>query len=341
MADKQDKPDMSDTFKRMNEIIGEDWEVKMIMSSHGIMGQPGAAMLRQMGIHEGRTEAVHIFDNACGSGLLACEVNRILPRQILERGSMFCADTSQLFVDLVTKRAKREGWVNTGGQVLDATVGTAAEDMRETEIMTASSRKLACPSRRLHTLGSTLPCILSQMEMPFSGVSSHSVPRAPCSRPEMLRRNTDCIRIAKPGGYIGLTTMHGDNPGWVPDIRSAFRSFPFDAPFPDKAPMQTHDNGRWFDPAWVKDYLNSHGLTDVRVVVQPGTYEIRSAAHFVGDFASLLPWLLGRYWSEDVRAAHGIEEVKDLITKHLEEKYQGKGWTLDWLYIIATGRVEK
>ena len=145
----------------------------------------------------------------------------------------------------------------------------------------------------------------------------------------------------KPNGTLGATTFHRDNSFWIPDVRSAFASFPFEAPFPTEVRMQMHDSGEWTDPAWIEKHLEEEGFSDVKVTVNPGTYKMESAEEFVRTFGMMLSWLTKTWWSEELSEKHPMEEVNELIKEHLEEKYEGKGWDINWLVICMTTRVEK
>ena len=83
--------------------------------------------------------------------------------------------------------------------------------------------------------------------------------------------------------------------------RSAFASFPFDSPLPDPVPMQTHANGRWSDPDWVRGRLEQAGLRDVVVHTRPVKVAVTSAAAFVDGYALMLPWIMGTWWSEETK----------------------------------------
>lgn len=61
-------------------------------------------------------------DSACGTGVLTQELQRMLPRDVLDESTFLCADTSRVFVDMVAERARDEGWVNVRPEVLDAMV---------------------------------------------------------------------------------------------------------------------------------------------------------------------------------------------------------------------------
>lgn len=123
-------------------------------------------------------------------------------------------------------------------------------------------------------------------------------------------------------------------------MRTAFASFPFPAPLSDVMPMQMHDQGDWKSPAWIEQHLKEQGFLDVKVTVDHNKYFLRSAEEYVLQVGMMLGWLMNAYWSEEVRKEHDVNEVKELVRKHLEEKYQGKGWEIEYKVIVMTGRVE-
>lgn len=153
----------------------------------------------------------------------------------------------------------------------------------------------------------------------------------------------DAVRVLQPGGVFGATTLPEQevNAFWFGDMRSAFASFPFDAPFPDKMPVQMHGSGRWYDQAWLETHLPTLGLSDVCVTLIPGTYRVSGADEFLSYFAMMVPFLTKAFWSEETCAAHGIDEVTELVRKHLVDKYKGQGWDLDWDMLYMTGRADK
>jgi hypothetical protein len=126
---------------------------------------------------------------------------------------------------------------------------------------------------------------------------------------------------------------------WGPDTRDAFASFPFEAPFPTNFPLQMHDVGDWSSPAWVKSFFEEQGLRDVEVREVLGTVHVENAADYIKTFSIMLPWLIKTWWSEETRAQHPLEEVKELMRAFLEKKYEGKGWDLQFKTINASGRV--
>lgn len=123
-------------------------------------------------------------------------------------------------------------------------------------------------------------------------------------------------------------------------MRTAFASFPFEAPLPEVLPMQMHDQGDWTSPAWIEKHLKEQGFQDVKVTVDHDKMFLKSAEEYILIAGVMLGWLMKTYWSEEVRKEHPEGEVKELLRKHLEEKYQGKGWEIEFKVICMTGRVE-
>lgn len=128
---------------------------------------------------------------------------------------------------------------------------------------------------------------------------------------------------------------------WQSDIRSAFASFPFDAPFPANFPSQMHDQGHWADPDWVEKYFREQGFKDVEVRIYRDVYRVDSVDDFFMAFGGMLAWVMNGWWSVETRNAHSLEEVKELTRRYLEDKYGGKEWDIYWSVVCATGRVDK
>ncbi|KAJ0340546.1 hypothetical protein KNSL1_011500 [Colletotrichum chrysophilum] len=166
------------------------------------------------------------------------------------------------------------------------------------------------------------------------GMSLHMIPD-----PDAVLN--DCKRLLKPGGILGATTFHRNNIFWAPDMRSAFASFPFTAPFPDEVPMQLHAQGVWTDPVWIEEHLRSQGFQDVVVKVVARKHHVNNAQDFVATFGVMLGWFMASWWDEETRTAHPVSEVRGLVEKHLEEKYNGDGWDVEWTLIVSTCVVDK
>ncbi|RGP60238.1 coq5 family [Fusarium longipes] len=274
-------------------------EEQMIYVSQTIMPRLIKSLPAQMGISEKTTTPVAFLDSACGSGVLTDAVQKTLSKDVLDKSSFVCADVSDGMIAVARKRLGLEGWVNTEVKKLDATNTGLAE---------------------------------SSFTHVGLGLALHVIPN-----PDAVL--ADCKRILKSGGIFGATTFDKDNTFWVPDMRTAFASFPFEAPLPDVMPMQMHDKGDWASPSWIEEHLKEQGFQDVQVTVDHDKYFIRSAEEYVLQCGMMLGWLMNTWWSEEVRREHPIEEVKELLRRHLEEKYDGKGWEIEIKVICMTGRV--
>lgn len=278
-----------------------EFEKGFLLASRGVIRGLISPLLSQMDLTKETTTPVNVLDSACGTAVFSQEIQDTLPKAVLAKSTFLCTDSSEQMVNIVKKRIDGEGWIN---------VKTAALDAKNTEL----------PENSFSHVG--------------IGLALHLIPG-----PDAVL--ADCKRILKPGGIFGATTFHSDNKFWIPDMRTAFASFPFDAHFPEVVKMQMHSDGDWTDPTWIEEHLRDQGFADVQVKLNPGTYHLRDADEFVMTFGTMIGWLTNTWWDEETRKAHPAEEVKALLKSHLEEKYQGKGCDINYLVICMTGRVEK
>ncbi|KAL0936041.1 uncharacterized protein CTRU02_208256 [Colletotrichum truncatum] len=272
-----------------------DQRDNIISASHGFLGDMSSALITHMGLTDKTSRPVAFFDNACGSGVLTQEIQKSLPKGVLEESSFLCADLAQNMVDLAKERVVNEGWLNTEVRLLDAT-------------------KTGLPADSFTHIG--LSMALNIIPDPDAVLA-------------------DCKRILKPGGMLGATLPHPDGVFWTADMRSAFRSFPFSAPFPEKLPTQMHDQGNWSDQEWVISHLQDQGFENVNMKTATGKYYVKSAEHYSNTFGIMLGWFLTQWWDKETREAHPVEEVRELIKKHLREKYQGEGWEIEWMLLCV------
>ncbi|RFN50554.1 coq5 family [Fusarium flagelliforme] len=277
-----------------------NFEEQMIYVSKTLMPRLIRSLPPQMGISQDMTTPVKFLDSACGTGVLTDAVQKTLSKDVLDKSTFLLADAGDGMLNVAKKRLGTEGWINAEIKKLDAT-NTGLEDNSFTHV--------------------------------GLGLALHLIPK-----PDAVL--ADCKRILKSGGIFGATTFHSENTFWVPDMRTAFASFPFPAPLPDVMPMQMHDQGDWKSPVWIEQHLKEQGFRDVKVTVDHDKYFLRSAEEYVLQVGMMLGWLMNAYWSEEVRKEHDVNEVKELVRKHLEEKYEGKGWEIEYKVIVMTGRVD-
>lgn len=97
-------------------------QASMILASKKLMKHAAAPLLKQMGMSRARTDPVQFLDSACGTGVVTQEVQGMLARDVLDKSTFICADSSRVLVDVVAGRIQDEAWVNTQAEVLDARV---------------------------------------------------------------------------------------------------------------------------------------------------------------------------------------------------------------------------
>lgn len=151
---------------------------------------------------------------------------------------------------------------------------------------------------------------------------------------------TDTIRVLQPGGVLAFSTMSKDNTGWVPDVRSAFETLPFETAMPDPLPMMTNGQSGWADPESIEQKLADHGFENIRVETIQHIQHIDSAEHFTEIFAMMISWMVNTYWTPEQKEEHQ-NSLKKRVEEHLREKYAGKGWDLTWTMILATCQTRK
>ncbi|KAK2616777.1 hypothetical protein QQS21_000154 [Conoideocrella luteorostrata] len=289
------------------QVISKQFQNAQGSSTHAaskkMMRLLAAPLLSQMGLTRDVTAPVQFLDNACGTGVMTQEMQVILSRDVLEKSEFVCTDSSAAMIDAVKGRIGTEGWVNVLARVADA---------MDTGLPESAYSHVAV------------------------GLGLHLIPR-----PDDVLK--DCQRVLKDGGIFGATTFPTRNRDifWGPDIRAAFDSMPFKAPYPEDFPVQTHSSGKWYDEDWVAGHMKEKGFKDVRVTVNPGKYFVENVQEFVDFFGGMIAFLVNAWWSEELKRQHGVEEVKGLVRDFLEKKYGDEGWEITWEVISVTGRVEK
>lgn len=105
-------------------------------------------------------------------------------------------------------------------------------------------------------------------------------------------------------------------------------------------PMTLSDDGHWDNVDWVRGALTEQGLLDVQVDVLATLTPIKSPEHFMKTNATMIEYCAKLTLGLDLGTERAkVEEIKELVRKHLVEKYGEDGnWTLTWVSIIASGR---
>lgn len=284
---------------------GEEWQQVLLESIKSISAPLAVKMLNQIILGANTNEPFNLLEHGCGMGVVAPLLNETVPRELMERSSVLCGDFSDLLVEVVRKRIKNEGWVQTRAEVVDA----------------QNSGLLA---------GSFTHVV--------SNIMYHVVPDSQAAL-------KDSIGLLRPGGTLAFTTWHGQNSGWAADVRSAFDSLPAEFVPEDYSfhiPMQMTSYGHWDDVNWIKQALISEGLENVKVDVLAHLSEVKGPRHFMKIYDVMVEVAAKLTLGLSTEGDNGRErvgEVKRLVEEHLEKKY-GKegGWYLTWVSIIASGR---
>ncbi|KYK61364.1 hypothetical protein DCS_02506 [Drechmeria coniospora] len=293
---------LSQHFHNVGKDSSSEGEDNIIVASKRLMKHLAAPLVSQMKLDGRQSSGIRLLDSACGAGVFTQEVQKALRRDVLDKSTFVCTDSSHGMVELVRKRVGGEGWVNVETRVADATdSGLAADSFTHVAV----------------------------------ALGLHLIPD-----PDAVL--ADCQRILKQGGVFGATTFPRSNGRrfWFPDMREAFASFSFPgALLPDEMPMQMHDSGRWDDAAWIQTHLAAKGFEEVLVVVSEGSCRVEGADEWMRLFGMMMPFLMRTWWSEETRRAHDLDEVKKLVSRFLKNKYGDEGWEVSWEIISMTGVV--
>ncbi|KAK8083371.1 hypothetical protein PG996_002152 [Apiospora saccharicola] len=315
---------LQDQFRSVP-VTADNGDAKLAMIH--AMGFPGEKLLQQAGLllpdddapkHEDKNtkkeEPFALFDNACGTGLIAGLLQkRVLPA-VLRESRFVCADLNANLVDIVKWRAERDGW--------QGTVETAVADAQ------VRHRPTSLPANSF-----------SHVVINFA---MHIIPK-----PDVALR--EAYRLLRPNGTLAFTVWAADNTGWIPDMRSAFAALPFAAAagtplMPGRVPMAVHGLDQWVDPAGIRAELvssSSVGFEDMRIETLEHTSRIDSAEYFVEAFDMMRKWMMQSYWPEEARQAaaeDGGAVMYKVMVEHLQERYGGNGWDIRWKSVLVTCR---
>ncbi|KAI0466846.1 S-adenosyl-L-methionine-dependent methyltransferase [Xylaria cf. heliscus] len=284
-------------FKSFGTGFDDERLDKLITNSERIMRRPAGLLLTQAGVDASTSNPITLLDHACGTGPIAAHLYETVDKQVLGQSKVVCADISDNLVSALKRRAEKNGWANVETTVLDA-------------------QKSGFPEQSF-----------SHVTLNFA---MHVIPD-----PGAVLQ--DIMRILQPGGVLAFTVWHKDNLGWVPDMRSAFETLPFEAPMPTVLPMAPNGKSELTDPDLVSAQVTRYGFEDVKVQTAEHIMRIESAEDYLRNFEMMRDWMLKSYWSEESREkAKGV--LDEHILRHLTEKYNGQSWDLTWTFILVTCR---
>ncbi|KAF5570988.1 s-adenosyl-L-methionine-dependent methyltransferase [Fusarium phyllophilum] len=279
----------------------EDPELEhMISQADEMMGKPARMLIAQAGLERSTTTSFSLLDHGCGTGLIASCLQEVIQPSVMSQSRIFCADINARFVDILLQRARRDQWINVDAAVLDA-------------------QDSGLPRHSF-----------SHVTMNFA---MHIIPD-----PAAVLRDT--LHILRPGGLVAFSVPHANNGhdgGWVPDLRSALGSLPFQTSFPDPMLVALHGKPEWVDPEGIEAELVGHGFVDVKIETVDLIHPVANAEGFLASFGMMVRWIINTYWTVEQKEQYE-DGFNRILVEHLKIKYGGKGWDLKSTTILVTAR---
>ncbi|QGI59628.1 hypothetical protein CEK26_001754 [Fusarium fujikuroi] len=223
-----------------------------------------------------------------------------LQEVIQPSSKILCADVNARFVNILLQRAGRDQWINVDAAVLDA-------------------QDSGLPKHSF-----------SHVTMNFA---MHIIPD-----PVAVLR--DILRILQPGGLVAFSVplaSNGHDGGWVPDLRSALESLPFQTSFPDLMPVALHGKSEWVEPEGIEAELVRHGFVDVKVETVDLIRPVANAESFLASFGMMVKWIINKYWTVEQKEQYE-DDFNKVLVEHLQIKHCGNGWDLKSTAILVTAR---
>ncbi|CVK84936.1 uncharacterized protein FMAN_01860 [Fusarium mangiferae] len=150
----------------------------------------------------------------------------------------------------------------------------------------------------------------------------------------------DTLRILRPGGLVAFVVPHASNGhdgGWVPDLRSALESLPFQTSFPDPMPVALHGKPEWVEPEGIKTEMVRHGFVDTKVETVDLIHPVANAEGFLASFGMMVKWIINMYWTVEQKDQYE-DGFNKMLVEHLQIKHGGNGWDLKSTVILVTAQ---
>ncbi|KAL1862035.1 hypothetical protein Plec18170_000859 [Paecilomyces lecythidis] len=85
-----------------------------------ITGPYAKHLVEQARIESTKERPLVILDNACGTGVVADKLQRLLDEEAKSNMQLTCADISEVMLEITKKRIQEEGWKNIETKIVDA-----------------------------------------------------------------------------------------------------------------------------------------------------------------------------------------------------------------------------
>ncbi|KAL8806591.1 MAG: hypothetical protein Q9182_001238 [Xanthomendoza sp. 2 TL-2023] len=314
MSTKVDHSDWTTSFFNQEEM-GRRYK-----NAEVITGPFAREMIQKAGLLNPNLDNLTILDNACGTGVVAAALHDLMDDATKKRMKLTCGDFAEPMLKACKRRIEESAWPHTEGRKVDA-------------------QKTGLPDESFsHVLTNFAIMGLKDPTAAIKGIEKFQSQHSKCVRAEVL--GIECLRILRPDGICAFTTWsHVD---WVGIVRAAFATLPDPPPFPtDEEMYRSWGVGDWWNPDWILNHLQDQGtydFEDVQIEVLHKDLKMESPATFVDTFSVMIPMILSKFWSEEVRKERGKEAV-DCLLAYMNQKYgEGREVEMHWVANLVTAR---
>jgi len=272
---------------------------KLYKGGEHITGAPAVDLIKQAGLLQTPLQrAPVIFDNACGTGIVASLLHQILPEENLKSMDLVCGDISTGMVDAVKQRIEENGWKGAKAQVIDG-MHTGFPDNHFTHVITNFGIMLM---------------------------------------PEPEDALGECFRILQPGGICAFTSWKTigwipDTRNAIATIEGA-PPFPDTITFLHAMGKGDWFDPSYVESTMKRRGFESIELNTVRNEPSMGTPEVAAKA-FSGMLGQML--IGSKTWTKDDLEKYG-PSLAPAMTKYQREKNGEKEVAFEMVAIIATAR---
>ncbi|KAF7986405.1 hypothetical protein HWV62_31127 [Athelia sp. TMB] len=288
-------------FSIMSQSMWKDTRLaKLYRSGERISGPPAGRLIEQAGLlGDLPTRPLVIFDNACGTGITASLLYKMVPEENREGMTVMCGDISSVMVGATQERIEVNGWAGAKAQVVDG-MKTGFPDNHFSHALTNFGIMLM---------------------------------------PEPVDALAECLRILQPGGTCGLSTWQsiGWIPDVQAAIATIQGAPPFPDAHAFGAAMIKGDwhDPSFVEATLKRSGFESVVVNTARHVANMGSPEVH-ADLFSGMLPNML--LGSKAWTNDDVERYGKLLAPALARYYKDRDGEGKDVEFEMVAVIATAQ---